>query len=78
MEQKKSTKPSFESCDTSRAGKAEPMLNLPDDPDFISIPPDISLSAMCRYIEELRKAFPNSIPTDEERLRAKVDIEFKF
>jgi hypothetical protein len=68
----KSTKHSCESSDTERAGD----LELPVEPDFRPLPPLISIETMIQRSAELRKMFPDGIPTEEERLAAKVSEEF--
>jgi hypothetical protein len=51
-------------------------LEFPVEPDFRPLPPLISIEAMIRRSAELRKMFPDGIPTEEERLAAKVSEEF--
>lgn len=66
------------STEQSASAHDPDFLDLPVDPDFISLPPQVSLEIMSRNIKMFRTSFPNSLPTEEERLRAKVDVEFKF
>jgi hypothetical protein len=51
-------------------------LELPVAPDFVSLPPRRSLEEVLPWMEELRRWFPQSIPSDEQRLAHKVDVEF--
>ena len=76
MATNKSTKRSSASSATEAAPL--PDLNLPFDPDFVTFPPLVSLDLMCKYISMFRTSFPQSLPTNEERLRAKVNVEFKL
>lgn len=69
--------PSSECSATEKVSQIDDLI-LPDAPDFISFPPLIPLSLMCKYIKMFRTSFPNSLPTEEERLRDKVNVEFKF
>jgi hypothetical protein len=73
----KPTKPSFESCalhDAPSDGLTG--LVLPDGDSFRSLPPQTSLATMIVRSRELRKWFPQSIPTAAERWAAKTDVEF--
>ena len=53
-----------------------PDLELPVEPDFRPLPRRVPLDVMIQRNEELRKMFPQSIPTEEERLASKVHEEF--
>ena len=76
----KSTKPSSASFGTDQREPAQTsdFVDLPYDPNFVSRPPQVSIEVMLKEIAFLRSSFPNGIPTDEERLRAKVNVEFKL
>jgi hypothetical protein len=52
-------------------------LVLPDS-DFVTQPDKISLSQALLLNEQAKAWFPQSLPTDEERCRERVDIEFKL
>jgi len=67
----KSTKPFSESSGTKDAG-----LELPIAPDYRSEPPLVTMDLMIARIAELRQWFPNGLPTDAERLAAKIHEEF--
>ena len=73
MEAGKSTKPFSESSGTKDAG-----LELPLARDYRSEPPLLPMDVMIARIAELRQWFPNGngLPTDAERLAAKVHEEF--
>lgn len=71
METAKSTKHFSESC-----GAKNVELELPVARDYHSEPPLVTLDVMIERIAELRQWFPNGIPTDAERLAAKVHEEF--
>jgi hypothetical protein len=75
MEAGISTKPSCESCATEAAVGAS-NLEFPVEPDFRSLPPWVPMDVMIERIEDFRRWFPNAIPTEEERLAAKVSEEF--
>jgi hypothetical protein len=53
-----------------------PDLDLPVDPGFVSVLPRPSFAEMLLWLEELRQSFPQSFPTEEERLASKCDAEF--
>lgn len=53
-------------------------LDLPSEPGFVSSPPLVSLAVMAERIRQLRRMFPNGIPTEEERWRRKCDVEFRL
>ena len=78
MALEKSTKPSSASCELRDAALPSLDLDLPDAPDFVSLPPLVSLEKMIRRNQELRQLFPRGIPTDEERWQAKRFEEFRF
>ena len=71
MEAGKSTKHFSESCDTKHAD-----LELPAGDDFRPDPPLVTMDVMIQRIAELRQWFPNGIPTEAERLAAKVHEPF--
>jgi len=51
-------------------------FELPVDPDFHPLPPLVSMEVMIERNADFRKWFPHGIPTEEERLKAKVAEEF--
>jgi hypothetical protein len=51
-------------------------LNLPESPDFVSLPPLVSFEEMSRRIRQLRVWFPAGIPTPAERWEARIRVEF--
>lgn len=51
-------------------------LDLPVAPDFISLPPTVSLDQALLLIEQIRSWFPEAVPTAEEREAARVHAEF--
>jgi len=53
-----------------------PDLELPADPGFVSFPPRSSIEEMLLWIEQARRWFPRSFPTEEERLARKSAVEF--
>ena len=73
MERSKSTKHSSGSY-----GIESPIadLELPVEPDFRPLPSLISMDVMIERNAEVRKMFPNGIPTEQERLAGKVSEEF--
>jgi hypothetical protein len=74
METGKSTKPFSESCEV----RDLPDLNLPNDPLFAPLPPQVSIEQMIERSRQLREWFPAGIPTPEERWRAKTNVVFQF
>jgi len=79
MAQEKSTKPSSESCELhDAAAKAVPELNLPEDAEFVSLPPLVSLREMIEKNRRFRLLFPAGLRTPEERWQAKTTEEFRF
>ena len=74
MELAKYTKHSCESSATKPIGD----LDLPVDPDFHPLPPLVSIDVMIERNAQFRKWFPDGIPTEEERLAAKVPEEFRL
>ena len=80
MAPERSTKPSsaFSGVDQRKPTQTSGFLDLPYDPTFESRPPQVSFEVMVKEIEFLRTSFPKGLPTDEERLRAKVDVEFRL
>ena len=72
MEPGKSTKLSFESSGIEAGGD----LEFPAEPGFRSLPPLVSMKVMIERIDEMRRSFPKGIPSEEERLAAKVSEEF--
>lgn len=53
-------------------------LTLPIGEPPNRLPPCLSIEQMMERIEELRRWFPNALPTQEERLRSKVDVPFRL
>ena len=51
-------------------------LELPDAPDFISLPPSLSVDQTLMLNEQTKEWFPRSVPTREERWLRKVNVEF--
>jgi hypothetical protein len=51
-------------------------LEFPVDPTFRPLPRLVSIDVMIERIAELRRLFPDGIPTAAERLAAKVSEEF--
>ena len=78
MALEKSTKPSSASCELKDAARPSQDLNLPEAPDFVSLPSLVSLEEMIARNRQLREWFPAGIPTEEERWQAKGTEEFKF
>ena len=74
METGKSTKPSSETCEVHNL----PDLDLPTDPHFAPLPPQVSIEQMIKRSRELREWFPDGVPTEEERWRAKSNLEFQL
>ena len=72
MEAGKSTKRSSESC----GADSVPDLELPVEPDFRPLPPLVSMEVMIARNKQFREWFPKGIPTEEERLAAKVSEQF--
>jgi hypothetical protein len=70
----RSTPPAAE-C-SKPAHPAEVHLVFPVDPDFRSLPPKVSMDRYLEFNRQIREWFPGSIPTEEERLARKVDVEF--
>ena len=52
------------------------VLELPVEPDFVSLPPDVPLEDAFALNEQAKDWFPQSLPTPAERLARKVDVEF--
>jgi len=79
MAQEKSTKASSESCELHDApAKTGLDLNLPEDPEFVSLPPLVSLREMIEKNRRFRSLFPAGLRTAEERWQAKTTQEFRF
>jgi hypothetical protein len=72
MEPGKSTKHSSESSVIEDV----PGLEFPVEPEFRSLPPLVSMKVMIERIDEMRRSFPKGVPSEEERLAAKVSEEF--
>ncbi len=53
-----------------------PELELPILPSVASIPPRRTLLEMLPWLERMRQCYPQSIPTEEQRLARKVSAEF--
>lgn len=51
-------------------------LDLPVDPGFVSALPRPSFEEMLLWLEQMREWFPQSFPTEEERLARKCPAEF--
>jgi hypothetical protein len=51
-------------------------FELPDAPDFVSLPPKASLDQMVDFIEDLRKWFPTPAAAIELKRQGMVDVEF--
>ena len=51
-------------------------LDLPDAPEFISLPPKASLDQMIAFIEDTRKWFPLTDAASELKRKGMVDVEF--
>ena len=51
-------------------------LEFPDGDPFYSEPPTLSFADWLEWNEKMRSWFPEAIPTEAERLRTKVDVEF--
>lgn len=65
---------SFDTTDpTIRNGET---LTLPVDRGFQSLPPLVSMAVMIERSSDLRRWFPQGLPTEEERLKTKCDVEF--
>lgn len=53
-------------------------LDLPVDPDFRPDPPTVSMGLLMARNADLRRWFPNGIPTEAERLASKCDVVFRL
>lgn len=51
-------------------------LDLPTDRGFRSMPPLLSLAEFVQRNREVRCMFMAGLPTEEERLKRKCDVEF--
>lgn len=51
-------------------------LDLPVEPGFATYPPTVALAQALVLNEQAKAWFPQSMPTPEERLARKVDVEF--
>jgi hypothetical protein len=51
-------------------------LVFPDAPHVATVPPNVTVEQAAVLNEQMRQWFPRSIPTREERLAVKVDVEF--
>jgi hypothetical protein len=51
-------------------------LDLPVDPGFVSVLPRPSFEEMLLWLEQVRQWFPQSFPTQAERLARKCAAEF--
>lgn len=56
-------------------GSADDLV-FPDWNDAAPLPPAMPVSIMLEWVAEARAMFPNSIPSPEERWRAKPQQEF--
>jgi hypothetical protein len=71
MEPAKFTKPSNGFSDMAD-------FDLPIDAEFNALPPQVNLQEYCRLNGNFRQMFPESIPTEQERLARKFDEVFAF
>ena len=78
MDRTNSTRPSSGSSDTTDSSKAIVRLDLPVDPDFRPDPPTVSMGLLMTRNADLRRWFPNGIPTEAERLASKCDVVFRL
>ena len=53
-------------------------FELPEAPDFKSVPPDLSFAENFRLNEEALKSFPLSSEEENRRWKSKVSDEFKL
>ena len=77
MAREKSLKRSGAFCGTEPP-KEPPDLPLPEGDKFRAFPPQVSLQEMMRRSAQIREWFPESVPTPEERWRAKTEVEFRL
>jgi hypothetical protein len=71
-------RPSEGSSDTTESTKAMVRLDLPLDPEFRPDPPTVSMGILMARNADLRRWFPNGIPTAAERLASKCDVVFRL
>ena len=73
---KKPTKKTPGRRDPNDAPKEKGSLDLPDAPNFISMPPTVSPAQAMILRDQIATWFPNSVPSRKERLAQKVNVEF--
>jgi hypothetical protein len=71
-------RPSDGSSVTPEASVPSEDLDLPVDPDFRPPPPTVALRVLMARSADLRRWFPNGIPTETERLASKCDVVFRL
>jgi len=74
-------KPSPESSgipDRGTAQSEEATIELPEGSEFRPLPPLVSVEEVVRLSEQMRRMFPESVPTFEQRWAAHVREEFEF
>lgn len=74
MEREKSTKLSSASSNIKESSSLD--FELPVDPEFRSVPTRVSIDVALEINRQMRKDFPKSIPTLEERRELKSLEEF--
>ena len=75
---RKSWKLSGESSGTGERPAGSGDLILPEGDKFRALPPQVSIKEMMRRSPQIREWFPESVPTAEERWRAKRHAEFRL
>ncbi len=69
-------RPSEGSSDTTDSAQSPARLDLPLDPEFRPDPPTVSMGILMARTADIRRWFPNGIPTAAERLASKCDVVF--
>jgi hypothetical protein len=71
-------KHSSDSHESNEGPQSSLDLKLPPGEKFRSLPPLVSIEEMMRRSRQLREWFPAGLPTEQERWRAKSEVEFKL
>ncbi len=78
MEPANSTTPSSGSCELREVGDPSLDLTLPEGDGFRSLPPELALAEWRRRNRQLRRWFPDGLPSEEERWKRKGAGEFRL
>lgn len=74
----KSTRPSGDLRGNGEESPSGVHLRFPEDEGFHPLPPEVPLATFVKRNRWFRETFPDAVPTDEERRRARVDRVFRL